>query len=148
MIYDRQDGASDPVLRTGLVVVVEPKAVSVTARLRRLLTDVPPVQRAVLVTDERVGLLLGKAGQDYLNDLSRRWPRALSRIRLTFADLVELEGLQAAVSAAHSGDLEARPGPDVPHLITPAEVIAAHQRHGRYRASPLLRELLTADRSV
>jgi hypothetical protein len=32
------------------------------------------------------------------------------------------------------------------HPVTPAEVIASHQRHGRYLGSLLLRELLTPGR--
>jgi len=144
-VYDvvfGQAGADGTAAQTGLVVVVASNAVSAAACLRRLLNETRPVERVLLITDDRVDLPLGPAGKGYLNELLRRRPERFGRLSVTFADLVELDGLQAVLAAARSGDLEVQLRPDAAHAVTPAEVIASHRRRGRYLASPLLRELL------
>ncbi|HZY90920.1 MAG TPA: AAA family ATPase, partial [Gemmataceae bacterium] len=132
------DGGSEQV---GILAVTEENAVSVAASLRRLVEDGRPLDRVVLVTDERVGLPLGERGQDYLQELRERGPERFEAVELSFAEYAELDALQAVVGDARSGDLEAETG----RALTEQEVIDSHHRRGRYLACRLLRRLLAPE---
>ncbi len=112
--------------------------------LRRLLAGWNSFDRVVLVTQEQVGLPLGQAGNDYLDDLRQHGPQRFQTLELTFAEQVELEALQRVVGLAKSRDLEIEPRPGRARTVTEQEVIDSYHRHGRYLASRLLRTLLDA----
>ena len=131
-------------VRTGLLFVAVNHATSVAAFLRRLTEVSSPPQRFFLITDERMKLPLGPAGANYLKELQQRFNTSFVHRELSIAELADLESLQAAVLQARSGDLEATLQLDRAYSVSEREVIESHHRCGRYRASRLLRELLTA----
>ena len=75
---------------------------SVAGFLRRCWEDARPLDRVVLVTDERVGLPLGPRGREYLEDLLQQGPQRFQTLELTFAEYVELEALLRVVGLAKS----------------------------------------------
>jgi hypothetical protein len=107
-----------------------------------LLDDPRPLDRAVLVTDTRVGLNLGERGQEYFDDLRERGSHRFQRIDLPFREYAELEALQRVVGMARSRDLEIEIGPGQARAVSEREVIEAQHRAGRYLASNLLRAVL------
>ncbi len=127
--------------QVGILAVTADSATSVTGFLRRLVEDSRPLDRVVLVTDERVGLPLGERGQEHLQDLRQRGPERFEAVELSFAEYAELDALQAVVGDARSGDLEVKTG----RQVTEQEVIDSHHRRGRYLACRLLRRLLAPD---
>jgi hypothetical protein len=134
------DGGAEQV---GTLAVTEENAIAVAAFLRRLAEDGRPLDRVVLVTDERVGLPLGERGQEYLQELRERGPERFEVIELSFAEYAELDAMQAVVGDARSGDLEVEARPGRP--LTDREVIDSHGRRGRYLACRLLRRLLAPE---
>jgi hypothetical protein len=134
------EGAAD--IRTGVLFLMERSPTSVAGFLRRLLADWGAFDRIVLVTEKTIGLPLGQAGREYLDDLRRRGPRHLQTPELTFAECVELESLHRVVGLAKSRDLEIEPRLGSARPVTEQEAIEAYHRHGRYLASDLLRTLL------
>lgn len=128
--------------RTGMVFVLTQSARSVTASLSRLIYDPAPLDRVLLVTEERLGLPLGQTGRQYLDDLRRRGPEHFQMLVLTFAEFAQLEALQRVVGLAKSGDLEIEPRPGQVRLVPEQEVIEAFHRQGRYVASRLLWTIL------
>lgn len=133
-----QRGPDGVPARTGVLALTAANAYSVTVALRRLVQDARPLDRLLLVTDERVGLPLGEKGHEYRNDLRQGGAR-FRQVELTFAEYAELDALAEVIRLARGGDLETEARP-----VTEPEVIASHQRRGRYRTSRLLRELLDA----
>lgn len=140
----RREGEVSADMRTGVLFLTERSATSVTSFLRRLLGDWGTFDRVVLVTEKDVGLPLGKAGEEYLDDLEHRGPRHFQRLELTFAEFAELEALQRVVGLAKSGDLEIEPRAGRVRALSEQEVIEAYHRHDRYLASGLLRVLMDA----
>jgi hypothetical protein len=134
------DGGNEQV---GILAVTAEDAKSVASSLRRLVEDDRPLDRFVLVTDERVGLRLGERGQEPLQELRERGPERFETVELSFAEYAELDALQAVVGDARSGDLEVETGPG--RALTEQEVIGSHHRRGRYLACRLLRRLLTPE---
>jgi hypothetical protein len=66
-------------------------------------------------------------------------------VELTYEQYAELDALSAVAGEARSGDLEVElPGGQL-RPVTEREVIASHQRRGRYAAHPLLRQLLQGE---
>jgi DNA-binding XRE family transcriptional regulator len=130
---------------TGVLVVTAENAVSVAGFLRRLSEDARPLDRLVLLTDERIGLPLGDKGQDYLEELRQRGPERFLSLELNFAEVVELEALQVVVRQAAGGDVEIEPRPGAPRAVRPEEVVASHQRRDRYLEPRLLRALLAGE---
>jgi AAA ATPase domain len=138
-----QSGAIGGPLRTGLLFVGVSRAISAAAFLRRLVEAPSLPQRLFLITDERMKLPIGAKGATYLKELQERPGQSFERRELSVTELADLEALQAAVLQARSGDLEAEPRPGRICPISEREVIESHHRRGRYRACPLLRDLLT-----
>lgn len=134
-----QRGPDGVPAHTGVRVVTTESARSVTGFLKRLVEDARPLDRLLLVTDERVGLPLGEKGHEYLSELKQARVPRFRVLELTFAEYVDLDALAEMTRLARGGDLETEQGP-----VTEAEVLASHQRRGRYRASRLLREILEA----
>jgi AAA ATPase domain len=129
-------------VRIGVLIVTAANAVSVTGALRRLVSNTRPVERRVLVTDERVGLPLGSQGQNYLDFLLKDTATRLQRIELSFAEYAELDALQTVVGLARSAELEIELRPGQARPVTAQEVIDSHHRQGRYLAARLLHDLL------
>ncbi|HTU19288.1 MAG TPA: AAA family ATPase [Gemmataceae bacterium] len=140
----RRDPKASADLRTAVLFLVERSAIAVSGFLRRLLNDWGTYDRVVLVTAERVGLPLGQAGREYLEDLQQRGRQHFLTMQLAFAELVELEALQRVVGLARSRDLEIEPSPSRSRTVSEQEVIEAYCRHERYLKSSLLRALLQA----
>jgi len=67
-------------------------------------------------------------------------------LELTFAEIAELDALQAVVGLARSGELEIEPGPGQVRTLAAGEAIASLQRQNRYLGCRLLRELLAPAR--
>ena len=116
-------------------------AVAVTAFLRRLLQDGQPLDRLVVVVDERIGMPLGDKGQEYLDALKQRGPEQFLVFTLTFAEQAELEALSAVLGRARSGDVVIEPPGRAAEEVTPAEVAASVWRR-RALEHRLLRELV------
>jgi hypothetical protein len=135
-----RDGGPD--LRTGVLFLTQANAVAVTGFLRRLLEDPRPLDRVVLVTDERVGLNLGGRGREYLLELQERGPQRFHTLELSLPEDAELAALQRVVGLARSRDLEVELPPGQVRAVTDREVIDSYHRHGRYLSSRLLRAVL------
>jgi hypothetical protein len=129
-------------VRTGVVVVTVPNAISVSGFLRRLVEDPRPLDRVILVTDARVGLPLGARGEEYLAELRKAGPDRFAVIDLNLAEQAAMASLQQPMWLARSGDLEVDVRPGQGHVISEREVLASHRRRGRYAASRLLHEVL------
>ena len=141
----RRDPQGSADLRTGILFLVERSAIAVSGFLRRLLVDWGAFDRVVLVTAESVGLPLGQAGREYLEDLHKRGPQHFQRLELTFRECVELEALQRVVGLAKSRDLEIEPSSGHSRGVSEQEAIETYLRHDRYQHSRLLRTLLNAE---
>jgi hypothetical protein len=130
--------------RTCVLFVVTASANSAASFLRRLLGALEPGTRVVLVTDQRRPLELGVRGQEYLAEL-RQGAGPFRQVELTPVDCAELGALRAVVGQARSGDLEVEIAAGESRPLAEAEVIESLHRQGRYRAAPLLRDLLAPD---
>jgi hypothetical protein len=134
--------ALDETLRVGLCFLTTGSAQSATAALRRLVQDMEPPQRVFLITDERTGLPLGRMGAEHYKELHRRGHQRFRHLQVTFSQYAELDALQGIVGLARSGDLEIDLPGGQARPISPEEVVASHQRQGRYWAAPILQDLL------
>jgi hypothetical protein len=141
-------GTTGEPVRTGLLFVAVSHARSATAFLRRLAEAPSLPQRLFLITDERMKMPLGAKGAAHLKELQERPGQSCKQSELTITELADLEALQAAVLRARSGDLEAEPRPGRIYPVSEQDVIESHHRRGRYRACPLLRDLLTLPSSL
>lgn len=130
--------------RTGVHCLVVGHRTAMAAHLRRLEHSSRPLQRLVVVTDERLPLDPAAKGAAYLSKLRQRHQADFHLANLSFQQYAELDALQAVVGAARSGDLEIDlPGGPV-RRVTEQEVIASHHRRRRFAAHPLLGLLLGA----
>src|SRR5262249_61653323 len=68
----RRDREASDDIRTGVLFLMERSATAVSAFLRRLLTDWGTFDRIIVATATHIGLPLGQAGRDYLEDLQRQ----------------------------------------------------------------------------
>jgi hypothetical protein len=131
-----------PLRRDGVLVLTAANATSVAGFLRRLLDDARPLDRLVVLTDERVGMPLGERGQEYLEALRGLGPERFVTVQLGFAEFAELAALHAVIGQARAGDLEVETAPGQSRPLRPEEVLASYHRRDRIRASRPLRELL------
>jgi hypothetical protein len=145
LLLRRRDCEGSADTRTGIVFLMERSATAVTGFLRRLLADWGAFDRIVMTTAEHIGLPLGQAGRDYLDDLQRRGGEHFQKMELTFAEIVELDAMQRVVGLAKSGDLEIELRPSYIRAVTEQEVIESYVQHGRYLGSRLLRTLLDSE---
>ena len=111
-----------------MVFVVTDNANSTAASLRRLVEAGDPPERVFLVTDQRRPLMRGAKGEEYLARLREGCAGQFRHVELTAGDYAELDALRAVVARS-------RP-------LGEAEAIESLHRQGRYRAAPLLRDLL------
>jgi hypothetical protein len=139
----RQEGDSPRAeRRTGLVFLVGTHGNATAAALRRLVDDRRPPERVLVIGDERQPPRYGSRGTDYREALRRRGAKRFRELVLTFAEYVELDGLLRTVALAQAGDLEITLAPGQTRPVTAQEVMDSHQRHGRYQAAAVLREVL------
>jgi hypothetical protein len=141
LVHQVRNGESP--LRTGVVVVTAPSATSVTGFLRRLLEDPRPLDRVLLITDERVGLPLGGRGQEYLHDLQHGSVERFRVVEVSPEQYAELEALDQVVRQASSGDLEVGTESGQPYTLTAADVLESYHRTDRYMAQRVLRIMLS-----
>ncbi|HLJ92867.1 MAG TPA: AAA family ATPase [Gemmataceae bacterium] len=127
--------------RLGLLFLATASAHSTTAALRRLVQDAHPPQQIILITDERTGLPLGRVGTRHYQELHRRGHQRFQHVQITFAEYAELDALQGTVGLARSGDLEIDLPGGQPRAVRAEEVIASHERQGRYAAAPILKAI-------
>jgi hypothetical protein len=136
----RRRGAGQPsAVRVAALVLLEENKTSVAGYLRRLSKDSRAVDLCVLITDERVKLPVGEVGQELLEELQRQGPERFHHVEVSEAEWAELLALQAV---ARNAELEVEVGPGRARPLTRPEVIASHERRGRYLACRLLRVLL------
>jgi hypothetical protein len=128
----------------GVLVMATGAAVAVAGFLRRLLQESRPLDRLVLVTDERIGLPLGTKGQEYLAELQQRGKERFLVINLTFGEHAELEALSAVLARAKSEDIEIEPPAEPPQRVSIQDVIASPAWRKRALGHRLLRELVAA----
>jgi len=129
---------------TGLLCLTTRNSVFSTACLRRLAADETP-DRVILVTEERRPLPLDSEGKKYLKELQQRGAAHFQHVELTLEEHAYLDTLQAVVSMARCGDLQAELPDGNVWPVSEREVIQSHHRQGRYAAHPLLRWLLGTD---
>jgi hypothetical protein len=130
-------------VRTGVVVVTAASATSVTGFLRRVLEDPRPLDRVLLVTDERIGLPLGERGQDYLYDLQRNGVERFRVLEVSLEQYAHLDALDQVVRQAACGDLEVETAPGRPYALSVSDVLDSYHRRGRYLSHRLLKTVLT-----
>jgi hypothetical protein len=128
----------------GVLVMATGAATAVAGFLRRLYQDSRPLDRLVLVTDERIGLPLGTKGKEYLDELRQRGPERFLVMELTFGEHAELEALAAVLARAKSGDVEIEPPGQPPQTVSAGMVIASPAWRKRALEHRLLRELVAA----
>jgi hypothetical protein len=127
---------------TGVLVLTARSATSAAGFLRRLADNPEPLDRLVVVTDQRVGMPLGPKGREYLSRLDQRDVPELERLELTFAEVAALEALHGVVGRARSGDLEIELRPGQCRGVTAQEVRASPAWQRLFLAQPLLRVLV------
>lgn len=135
----RRDSEASADVRIGVLFLVEQSAVAVYGFLRRLVEGWGAYDRVIVATVEDIGLPLGQAGRDHLEELQRRGREHFQMLELNFAEIIELEALQRVVGLAKSCDLEIEPTPGRVRAVTEQDVIEAYHRQGRYLGSRLLR---------
>jgi len=128
--------------RTGVLCVVTSDKKSRAAALRRLLQEMKHPERLVVVTDERQPLELAAAGLEYLESLRQRHREHYHAHNLLLPDYAELDGLQAVLGQARSGDLAIDMPGGTPRPVLEKEVVESHFRQQRYAKHPLLKLLL------
>jgi hypothetical protein len=141
LILQQGGPSKDAEALCGMLFLATDSKLSVVAALRRLVQDANPPHQVLLITDERTGLPLGRAGKEYYEELCQRGEPRFRRLEFTFAQYAELDALQATVGLGRSGDLEIEVPGGQTRPISPDEVIASHRRQGHYAAAPILREL-------
>ncbi len=129
---------------TGVLVLATGAATAVSGFLRRLREDNRPLDRLVIVTDERIGLPLGTKGQEYLDELKQRGPERFLVMPLTFGEHAELEALASVLARAKSGDVQIEPPGQLAQKVSAGEVIASPAWRKRALEHRLLRELVSA----
>ena len=143
LILQQSGPSNDAEALCGMCFLATGSALSVTGALRRLVQDPNPPHQVLLITDERTGLPLGKVGKEYYEELCQRGKPGFRHLELAFAEYAELDALQAAVGLGRAGDLEIELPGGQTRTVRADEVMASHQRQGRYAAAPLLKELRT-----
>jgi hypothetical protein len=128
---------------TGVLVMATGAAVSVAAFLNRLRQNAQPLDRLVLVTEERIGMPLGDKGEEHLEALRQRGPGSFLPVELTFGEHADLEALSAILGRAKAGDLEIEPPGQPPEKISVEEVITSPTWRDRALEHRLLNELVS-----
>ncbi|WP_020469075.1 AAA family ATPase [Zavarzinella formosa] len=131
----------------GLVFVTEGNATSVAGVLRRMAENTKRPDRALLVTDERKKLTLGKSaeakGRKYYDEL--KGVAGFEHLELPFAEYASLEALDAVARLA--SDLEISSSNSRSRPLTQDEVIASHRRQDRLKNHALLGRIVGAKAS-
>jgi hypothetical protein len=127
---------------TGVLVMATGAATAAAGFLRRLCQESRPLDRLVLVTDERTGLPLGDRGKEYLEELQQRGPERFLVMDLTFSEHAELEALAEVLARAKSGDIEVDAPDQTSQRVSAGEVVASPVWRKRALEHRLLRELV------
>ena len=131
----------------GMTATTATHATSAAGALRRLAEDAAPPARVLLVTDERVGLPMGNQpnaqGRVYLNQLEDRTPNRFRHVTITADQYAELDAFVHVI--AHTDDLDV---PGRTRTEKEMAVVESLLRRARFRAHPLLAQLLSDPRSA
>jgi hypothetical protein len=141
LVVSQSGVSNDAEALCGICFLATGSALSVTGALRRLVRDPNSPRQVLLITEERTALPLGKAGNEYYEELCQRGERRFRHLELTFAQYAELDALQGVVGLGRAGDLEIELPGGQTRAVGADEVIASHQRQGRYAAAPILKAL-------
>jgi hypothetical protein len=128
---------------TGVLVMSTGAATAVAGFLRRLCEDGKPLDRVVIVTDERVGMPLGERGREYLEDLQTRGKDRFEVFQLHFAELLELEILGRVLGRASAQDIEIASAEGELKAMTPEEVSSSGVWRKRFTEHRLVATLLS-----
>lgn len=129
---------------TGVLMMATGAATAVAGFLRRLSEDSRPLDRVVIVTEERTGMPLGEKGHEYLTDLESRGRERFAVFQLHFAELLDLEVLGRLLGRARARDVEIEPPGGPRQALTPQEVAESPVWRKRFAEHLLLSELLGA----
>ncbi len=127
---------------TGVLVLTTGGSTAVAASLERLVEDTRPLDRVVVVTDERTGLPLGEKGKGYLEELKSRGPERFAVFQLHFAELLDLEVLARVLGRARGREIEIEPPGGPREALTPHEVATSAGWRKRFGEHRLLADLL------
>jgi len=139
LVHRDENGAE---LTTALVLAAGLSAYQMAPLLGRLVGDGTPPRRVVLVCGEQ-GPKLGDKGEDYLEVLRGRPDLLVETIAVSAVELITLDALHAVWNLARSEDLEVTPTGGQARPVEPDEVIASHQRQGRFASSRVLSAALS-----
>jgi AAA ATPase domain len=134
----RQRTADGAEIRVGLLFLGPEPGRMTNSLFGRLVADEKPPDRLFVISDGRKALPLGPAGKQKRQSLQERGPQRYRELALSFEEHVELEGLLTVARQARAGELEL----GTPPPVSEQEAVASLQRQGRYRAAPVLRELV------
>jgi hypothetical protein len=124
-------------VRTGVVLAHDAGAKSTYHILSKLVEDIEPPARLLLLVSED-GVQVGDKGQDLLDALLARPNCHVEVMKVPAVELVTLDALHAGWNLARSEDLDVILPGDRTRIVTPDEVIASHQRKGRFNHSSVL----------
>lgn len=127
---------------TGILLLATSASSAVAASLRRLGEEARPLDRVVVVTDERTGLPLGDRGREPFDDLRSRGEDRFHQIELKHAELADLESLGRVLSRARAGDLDIEPPGGSREKLTTADVLGSPAWRKRFAGNRLLADLL------
>jgi hypothetical protein len=142
--HQREDGSE---MRTGVVVAAGAKSNSTFYILSRLLEDLEPPPRLLIIAGEK-GLEPSEKGERYLKDLRERQDCMLEILSVSNVELNTLDALNATWNLARSEDLEFTLPDGRAVAITPDLVMESHRRNGRLVGSVVLTMTLGAPPSA
>ncbi len=122
--------------RIGIKFLVDGSAATA---LRKILESPVPLERQMVVADDRRPLRLGATGDQYLEDLKTKGRYFFCEFELPFVQYALLETLVSVEGAV--GELEFESGGQ-PRTITRPELFESYRRQGFHAEISLLRELL------
>lgn len=134
-------------VRTGVIFVPASNPWAMFHVVDRLREDEHPPQRVLLIADEN-GLDVGTKGEEYLAELRQRPNYDLKVLQLPLIDFATLDALHAVWNMAKSEDLELQMSDGSTRVVTAKEVEQSHHRQGRYRAAPVLSDVLAVPETV
>jgi hypothetical protein len=127
---------------TGVLVLAMGTTSAVAGSLGRLVEDSRPLDRVVVVTDERAGMPLGEKGKEHLEELQSRGLERFALFQLHFAELVDLEVLSRLLGRARSREVEIEPPGGPREALTPHDVASSATWRKRFAEHRLLADLL------
>ena len=144
LIVEHIDPLSGNGLRTGVAVCDAVSGNSATNFLKRLKADVfdlPTVDRAFLIVDERRPLDLARTGSALFDFLQRQGDR-FRQFNMSIETFATLDALEAVVGLAKSGDLTSRNRDGSLSAISESQVRNWYHESKKYLETPVLQNIL------